>query len=130
MNESHIRKLFMVLENAMPFAYDDFKVELWRSLLQHVPFEVAEENLRKYLLLPPEKRYPIYPGVLAAGYGQSEVPNAAETRAMLQARREQAKLIAPPPDRLKGGISQGWRCPGAKRQSKHFWGLSSWTKTP
>lgn len=105
MNESHIRKLFLAIENTMPFAYDDYKVELWRSLLQHIPYEVAQDNLRRYLLTPPERRYPIYPGVLAAGY-QTGIPSAVETRAMLQQREECAKLIAPPPWRLGGGEAE------------------------
>lgn len=105
MNESHIRKLFLVLENSMPFAYDDYKVELWRSLLHYVPYEVAQENLRRYLLTPPERRYPIYPGVLAAGC-QTGIPSAIETRAMLQRREDRAKLMVPPPWRLEGGKTE------------------------
>jgi hypothetical protein len=100
-NESQIRKVFLIIENTMPFAYDDYKVELWRNLLQDVPFETAQANLRRYLLNP-NNRFPPTPGQLAAGT-YSEVPGVEATRAMFREREELARLSAPPPRLLQRG---------------------------
>ncbi|MEF3309298.1 hypothetical protein PV433_10315 [Paenibacillus sp. GYB004] len=88
MKESEIRKIFLVIENAYCglFTYDDYKVELWRKTLEDVPYGLAEENLLRYIRNP-DNRFPPHPGVLAefpeqAAYGP-DIPNAAETRAML-----------------------------------------------
>ncbi|WP_088832620.1 replicative helicase loader/inhibitor [Paenibacillus tyrfis] len=69
MKESEIRKLFAVIQST----YSDrsfgpensFKIELWRDLLKDTPFELAQANLRAYIL-DPSNKFPPHPGVLAA----------------------------------------------------------------
>ena len=88
MKESEIRKIFLVIENAYGgvFAYDDYKVELWRKTLEDVPYELAEENLRRYIRNP-DNRFPPHPGALAQQAVEEAIgpyiPNVEETRAML-----------------------------------------------
>lgn len=88
MKESEIRKIFLVIENAYGgvFVYDDYKVELWRKTLEDVPYDLAEDNLHRYIRNP-DNRFPPHPGVLAERPVQAAegpyIPNVEETRAML-----------------------------------------------
>lgn len=102
MKEYQVRQLFLIISNGFhSFTYDDFKVELWRDLLDHVPFAHAEANLRQYML-DRENKFPPHPGVLAASKVQSaagpDIPNAEETRRMLEKREAEIKqlTIVPP----------------------------------
>jgi hypothetical protein len=88
--ESEILKLFSVIQNTYnAFVFDRLKTELWRDLLQDTSFELAQSNLRRYILNP-ENRFPPHPGILAESPVQSclgnYIPNAQETRLMLEER--------------------------------------------
>lgn len=101
MKESEIRKIFLVIENAYGgvFAYDDYKVELWRRTLEDVPFELADANLHRYILNP-DNRFPPHPGALAERPVEAAngpyIPNVEETRAMLAEIYERNSLPPAP----------------------------------
>jgi hypothetical protein len=85
--EWEVLKLFAVIENSYSsFVYDEFKTQLWLDFLKDTPFELAQVNLRRYILNY-ENRFPPHPGVLAENPVQScsgnYVPNAQETKIML-----------------------------------------------
>ncbi|MFD0682401.1 MULTISPECIES: hypothetical protein [unclassified Paenibacillus] len=51
MNESEVRKLFLVIQNTYNgFDYDDDKVAVWQDVLKETPFELAQRNLRAHIL--------------------------------------------------------------------------------
>lgn len=94
MKETEIIQLFTVIQNThSTFSFDRFKMELWLDLLQDVPFELAQANLRRYCLNP-ENKFPPHPGVLAENPNQNPegryIPNAQETLLMLD---NQDKLL-------------------------------------
>lgn len=101
MKESEIRKLFKVIQEAYSdksFSPENqFKLLLWQDLLKDVPYPLAADNLRQYILNP-KHEFPPKPGVLAAKRAaQAEghyVPNAVETRLMLESQH--VKQLADP----------------------------------
>lgn len=111
MKESEIRRLFLRIGNFYSgFAYDDFRVEEWRLLLEDVPFARASENLATYTLNP-ANTYPPHPGVLASSpIQQSSGPailNAEETRLMLKNRDEEySKKAVPMPNHVKEAVKR------------------------
>ena len=93
MTEAEIRKLFLVIQNSYSgFSDDDFKVALWQQLLDDVTFELAQHNLRGYIRNP-ENKFPPHPGELARTKAQAAdgryIPNAEETRVMLEAQERE-----------------------------------------
>lgn len=83
------------------FRYDDFKLEDWRSLLDGVvTYEQAKANLDRYSLNP-NNQFPPHPGVLAEKATQRAVgpavPNAEETRKMLDHQEQELLRIATEP---------------------------------
>jgi hypothetical protein len=104
--ESEIRRLFLRIGNFYSsFAYDDYKVEEWRLLLENVPFARATENLAAYTLNP-ANTFPPHPGVLASSAIQQSVGpailNAAETQLMLEGRdQEYDSPIVRMPEQLR-----------------------------
>jgi hypothetical protein len=102
MEEVEVRLLFLIILNSYNgFAYDDDKVNTWTDLLWDVPFVQAQSNLRKYILNT-ENKFPPHPGVLAETMVQRSegpyIPNAAETRLMLEERdRVNQSLVIPMP---------------------------------
>jgi hypothetical protein len=79
----------VVIQNSYSgFGYDNFKVALWLQLLEDVPFDLAQRNLRAFILNP-GNRFPPHPGELTQLPAEvargADVPNAEETRAMLAA---------------------------------------------
>lgn len=92
MKESEIRRLFLRIGNFYSsFAYDDYKVEEWRQLLENVSFDRASENLAAYTLNP-ANTFPPHPGVLASSQVQRSsgpaIPNAVETQLILKEREQ------------------------------------------
>lgn len=105
MKESQIRQLFLIIINTYSnFVYDDYKVELWREILDDVPYEMAQKNLWAYIR-DPENKFPPHPGALAETRVQRSegpyIPNAAETRQMLDERDRQLSLAVPMPAQLR-----------------------------
>lgn len=91
MKESEILKLFSVIQNTYnAFIFDRFKTELWLDLLQYTPFELAQDNLRRYILSP-ENRFPPHPGILAEipelRFEGNYVPNVQDTIALVENQR-------------------------------------------
>lgn len=100
MKETELIKLFATIQNTYSgFAFDRFKIQLWLDLLKNVPFELAQNNLRRYLM-DPENKFPPHPGVLAAtptaNAGGPAIPDAAETRMMLD-ELDRLALLPPAP---------------------------------
>lgn len=91
MKESEILKLFSVIQNTYnAFVFDRYKTELWLDLLQHTPFELAQDNLRRYIL-GSENRFPPHPGILAEipelKFEGNYVPNVEDTIALVENHR-------------------------------------------
>ncbi|MFD2613562.1 hypothetical protein [Paenibacillus gansuensis] len=111
MNESEVRKLFLVIENTMGgFFYDDYKVALWTELLKTTTYDLAETNLKRYIMNP-DNKYPPTPGQLAvrptAEAAGPHIPNAADTRLMLEQVEKDRELKAVPmPEKLKEKVKQ------------------------
>ena len=106
MNESEVRKLFLIIENTYHgFSYDDMKVAIWLDLLRDVPFELAQRNLRKHIMtekFPPTvaelSRKPEHDGPY--------IPGAEETRLMLEARDKEWSKAVPMPSGLKEKVKE------------------------
>jgi hypothetical protein len=115
--ESEIREIFLVIENAYGgvFAYDDFKVEVWRQTLEDIPFELAEKNLLIYIRNP-DNRFPPHPGALAQLAAEEargpDIPNAEETRAMLAAYDWDRSLPLPALPPCVAELKAKWRADG------------------
>lgn len=106
MREVEVRQLFLIIFNAYNgFAYDDDKVVIWTDILEDVPFEQAQSNLRRYIRNP-ENKFPPHPGALAETQTQNAegpyIPDAEETRRMLNEQDQQYQLTAGAiPDNLR-----------------------------
>ncbi|MGG1637199.1 hypothetical protein [Paenibacillus sp. NRS-1760] len=98
MKESEIRTLFFRMANLFNFSYDDYTVEEWLRVLEHIPFEQAEVNLDAYALNP-DNEYAPRPGILAAkSILQAKGPavlDAAETMIMLENRDKETFVPMP-----------------------------------
>jgi hypothetical protein len=104
-NEVSVRKLFLVIQNTYnAFVYDDMKVALWQDLLRDTSFERAQRNLRTYILNA-DNKFPPHPGILAESPAEGSdgryIPNALETRKMLDALENIQKLAVPMPDHVR-----------------------------
>lgn len=98
----------MLIQNVYSnFTYDDFKVEYWRRLLEQTPFEMAKSNLERYSLKA-ENTFPPHPGALAQNMAQQAdgpyIPNAEETRWMLEQRDKLMTPSTPCPPEVKARL--------------------------
>jgi len=100
MIKADVMKLFLIIHKTYSVSGfkpgdDALRLELWCDLLKDVPFELAQANLRRYVL-DPYNKFPPHPGVLAERPAQTaigrDVPNAEETRQLL-ADRDQLLLM-------------------------------------
>lgn len=110
MREVEIRQLFLIILNTYSgFQYDDFKVAVWEELLRDTPFGLAQANLRRYIRNP-ENKYPPHPGVLAetasGGASGPDIPNAIETRRMLDEMDKTRLALMGPPKQLREAVKQ------------------------
>ncbi len=110
MKESELRMLFLRISNFYSgFSYDDYKVEEWVGLLEHVSYDRACTNLASYALNPMNE-YPPHPGILAASNVQQSsgpaVLNAAETMIMLEDREREQQSFVSMPDHVKEAAKQ------------------------
>lgn len=111
MREVEVRQLFFLIFHAYnSFEICDDKVTVWVDLLKDVPFTLAQSNLREYVSKI-ENKFPPHPGALAARPAQTAegryIPNAEETRLMInQQKAEWAKTAVPPPAELRAKIQQ------------------------
>ncbi|ASS66519.1 hypothetical protein [Paenibacillus sp. RUD330] len=89
------------------FQQDDDKVFIWTKLLEDVSFEQAHKNLWRYIRNP-ANGFPPHPGVLAEKPSQSavgpHVPNAKETRDMLDAQERQLQSSVGIPDSFRKAV--------------------------
>lgn len=99
-----MKRIFLIIQNAYSqFETDHIKAKIWADLLWDTPFELAQKNLRRYIMNP-ENKYPPHPGELAkrpSSVSQGvDVPNVLETRLSLEREardREQIAAAALPP---------------------------------
>jgi len=101
--ETEVRKLFLIIQNTYSnFVWDDVKVKIWADLLRDTPFDMAQRNLREYIMNPDEK-FPPHPGVLARRPETQGryVPNAEETRRMLDEMDRQRERAVPMPEEFR-----------------------------
>ena len=104
MNATEVRKLFLIIQNCYSgFVHDDTKVAIWASVLRDVPFEVAQENLRRHIL---NEKYPPTPAEIAKTEPKTTIPDAHETRKMLRERDEWARKAVPMPETFKARLKQ------------------------
>lgn len=101
MTLNEVKKLFIILINTYPnFTQNEAKAAIWHDLLKDIPFERAQRNLRAYIM-DGNNKYPPHPGELAktqSGEAQGRyVPNAAETRVMLEKLAEPREIAPLPP---------------------------------
>jgi hypothetical protein len=97
MNEIEVKKLFLIInETYSNFSISDVKITIWADLLREVPFDRAQRNLRSYVM-DSNNKFPPHPGELAKSHLQEAqgryVPDAAETRALIEAQKQDASGV-------------------------------------
>lgn len=107
-SESQVRKLFFVIQNSYDYFDDnDDKVLLWMDYLSETSFETAQNNLREHIMNPDNKKPP-HPGALAQTALQKAdgpyIPNAAETRRMIEQRDALKELAVPAPIHVREAV--------------------------
>ncbi|WP_171653834.1 replicative helicase loader/inhibitor [Paenibacillus foliorum] len=105
MNESEVRKLFLVIQNTYNgFDYDDDKVAVWHDVLKETPFELAQRNLRAHIL---SVKFPPVPAEIAMSEAEPEqlalyhedLRTSAQQH--LSNLEEWAKTATPPPEHVR-----------------------------
>lgn len=101
MTEIEVKKLFLIINNTYHgFVFDEHKVKIWSDLLRNVDFQLAQKNLRSHIMT--EKFPPTIADIAKKPEPKGPIPNAEETRLMLEQReREWKQKAVPMPEYVK-----------------------------
>lgn len=108
MKKTEVKQLFLIINNCYQnFQIDDIKTNVWLNVLQDIPFNMAQQNLRKHIR---ECKFPPTPADIInydpnkfIDYQKQEI----ESSERLQELEAWEKKAIPMPDHIKQYLLKG-----------------------